>query len=110
MNKMMNFFGPSKKELKKRVAELDAENKVLYDELDGVAKAFPFDIGQVVYDVALKNAQGRYTKTNPSREHSTIAAVEVNEKNYFGLVKRLNNCDVFLSQEDADSYLDHVCK
>ena len=107
---MMNFFGPSKKEFKKRICELEAENALLYTELDSMTEAFPFDMGQAVYDVALKNAQGRYTKTKPSREHSTITAVEVNEKNYFGLVKRLNNCDVFLSQEDAESYLDRVCK
>jgi hypothetical protein len=71
---------------------------------------FPLDRCQVVYDVGLKNAQGRYTETKPAREHCTITEVEVNEKNYFGLVKRLKNCDVFLSQEDAESYLDSVCK
>lgn len=109
----MKIFGinfTTKKDLKKRVAELEVENEILYEELDGVAETFPFDIGQVVYDVALKNAQGRYTTTKPSREYSTITAVEVNEKNYFNLVKRLNNCDVFFNQEDAESYLDHVCK
>jgi len=109
----MKIFGinfTTKKDLKKRVTELEAENEILYGELDGVAEDFPFDMGQIVYDVALKNAQGRYTKTKPSREHCTITAVEVNEKNYFGLVKRLNNNDVFFSQEDAESYLDHVCK
>ena len=109
----MNIFGiksVSKKELKKRVAVLEAENEALYSELDGVAKDFPFDMGQKVYDIALKNNKGRYTKTKPSREYSTITEVEVTEKNYFSLVKRLNNCDVFLSQEDAESYLDHVCK
>jgi len=109
----MKIFGinfTTKKELKQRVAALETENEILYGELDGVAEDFPFDLGQKVYDVALKNAQGRYTKTKPSREHSTITEVEVNEKNYFGLVKRLNNNDVFFSQEDAESYLDHVCK
>jgi hypothetical protein len=109
----MKIFGinfTTKKELKKQVAELKTENEILYAELDGVAEDFPFDMGQKVYDVALKNAQGRYTKTKPSREHCTITEVEVNEKNYFGLVKRLNNNDVFFNQEDAESYLDHVCK
>lgn len=109
----MKIFGKNfttKKELKQRVAALEVENEILYDELDGVAEDFPFDMGQRVYDIALKNDKGRYTRTKPSREYSTITEVEVNEKNYFSLVKRLKNCDVFLSQEDAESYLDHVCK
>lgn len=109
----MKIFGiesVTKKELKQRVAALEVENEILYKELDAVATAFPFELGQVVYDVALKNAQGRYTKTKPSREHCTITEVEVTEKNYFSLVKRLNNNDVFFYQEDAEAYLDHVCK
>ena len=108
--KIFGFNFETKKELRQRVAALEVENEILYDELDGVAADFPFDLGQRVYDVALKNAQGRYTKTKPSREHCTITEIEVNEKNYFGLVKRLNNNDVFYSQEDAESYLDRVCK
>lgn len=109
----MKIFGinfTTKKDLKKRVTELEAENEILCGELDGVAVDFPFDLGQVVYDVALKNAQGRYTKTKPSREHCTITEVEVNEKNYFSLKKRLENNDVFFEYEDAEQYLDSVCK
>jgi hypothetical protein len=109
----MKIFGiefTTKKELRQQNVELMIEIEELLDELRDLEGMFPFDLGQVVYDVALKNAQGRYTKTKPSREHCTITAVEVNEKNYFGLVKRLNNNDVFFSQEDAESYLDHVCK
>lgn len=116
----MKIFGikfTTKKELKEANFELCLTAKELEGELDQVEEklelkqeAFPFDMGQKVYDVALKNAQGRYTKTKPSREHSTITEVEVNEKNYFGLVKRLNNNDVFFNQEDAESYLDKVCK
>lgn len=102
----MKIFGinfESKKRLKKQIA-------TLMDELDRKIEAFPFDIGQTVYDVALKNAQGRYTKTKPSREYSTITAVVVDEKNYFGLVKRLNRNDVFFSNEAAEAFLEHVCK
>jgi hypothetical protein len=116
----MTIFGlniTTKKKQLARIAEHDAEVEALkteiedlQDELDTLGVAFPFDIGQKVYDVALKNAQGRYTKTKPSREHCTITEVEVNEKNYFGLVKRLNNNDVFFNQEDAEAYLDSVCK
>ena len=109
----MKIFGINfitTKELKQRLAALEAENDILYDELDTIAEAFPFDIGQEVYDVALKNAQGRYTKTKPSREHSTITVVEVNEKNYFSLKKRLENNEVFYEYEEAETYLDSVCK
>jgi hypothetical protein len=109
----MKIFGTdfvTKKELKARNVELMREIEDLTDELNDVNGSFPFDLGQVVYDVALKNAQGRYTKTKPSREHCTITEVEVNEKNYFSLVRRLNNKDVFFSLKDAESYLDHVCK
>jgi hypothetical protein len=109
----MKIFGinfTTKKELKEQNVELMVVIKDLVDELNDLKESFPFDMGQKVYDVALKNAQGRYTKTKPSREHCTITEVEVNEKNYFSLLKRLNNNDVFFSQEDAESYLDSVCK
>ena len=109
----MKIFGinfTTKKELKAINANLMNEVEELLNELDIVNESFPFDLGQVVYDVALKNAQGRYTKTKPSIEHCTITEVTVNEKNYFGLVKRLNNNDVFYEREDAEEYLKSVCE
>ncbi len=101
----MNIFGmnfTTKKELK-------AINAELMDELDRKLEDFPFELGQVVYDVALKNAKGRYTKTHPSFEHSTITEVVVDEKNYFNLVKRLNNSDVFFDRETAETWLKYIC-
>jgi hypothetical protein len=109
----MKIFGiefETKRDLRKHNTELMIEIEELLDELRDLEDMFPFDLGQVVYDVALKNAQGRYTKTKPAREYSTITEVEVNEKNYFNLKKRFENNDVFFSYEDAESYLDHVCK
>ena len=110
----MKIFGinfTTKKDLKKRITELEAKNELLcVESAKTISENFPFDLGQVVYDIALKNVQGRYTKTKPSREHSTITEVEVTEKNYFRLVKRFNNNDVFFSQEDAESYLDYICE
>ena len=82
----------------------------LGDELADLREQFPFDLGQVVYDVALKNAQGRYTKTKPSPEHSTITEVTVDEKNYFKLVDRLKREDVFFSREDAEEFIKAICK
>jgi hypothetical protein len=116
----MKIFGinfETKKELKHRVSvlELDldvceGELEACEDELKHMKQQFPFDLCQVVYDVALKNAQGRYTKTKPSLEHSTITEVTVDEKNYFKLVERLRRNDVFFDRESAESYLKSICK
>ena len=92
----MSIFGNSKKDLRA--------------ELDVMKDMFPFILGQTVYDVALKNDKGRYTKTNPSTEYSTITEVMVDEKNYFNLVKRYRGQDVFVNYDDAVDYLDSVCK
>ena len=101
----MKIFGitfTTKKELK----EINAS---LMDQLDAMVETFPFELGQTVYDVALKNAQGRYTKTKPSFEHSTISEVTVDTKNYFKLVDRFNRKDVHLTLSDAEAYLKTVC-
>jgi hypothetical protein len=109
----MNIFGfefTTKKELKAENVELMSDIEQLLDELQDMRETFPFYIGQVVYDVALKNAQGRYTKMHPHIDYCTITEVEVNEKNYFSLVKRFRNHDVFDNRETAEEYLKSVCK
>ncbi len=123
----MKIFGinfETKKELRAKNEELSKKNSELIgrvtcladdldlsnDELHYMQCMFPFELEQVVFDVALKNSQGRYTKKNPSFEHSTITEVTVNEKNYFSLVKRLKNNDVFYTKKDAEEYLKSVCK
>ncbi len=82
----------------------------LHDELEAMRKTFPFMLGQVVYDVALKNNKGKYTKTKPSLEYSTITEVIVTEKNYFTLVGRLGRNDVFFERKAAEDYLNSICK
>jgi hypothetical protein len=102
----MKIFGKkfvTKKQLKEKVAALEAANT-------GMLEAFPFKLGQVVYDLQLKNESGRYTKKNASMEHSVINEVVVSEKNYFSLVTRYRKHDVFMTYADADSYLTSVCK
>jgi hypothetical protein len=109
----MKIFGinfVTKKELKNENFELQMSVKELEGELAQMQEKYPLDLGQVVYDVALKNAQGRYTKVKPSLEHSTITAVVVDEKNYFKLVKRMANKDVFVSEASAKAYLESICK
>jgi hypothetical protein len=116
----MKIFGinfTTKKELEQVVSvlrydldECEAELEERTEELVELRKAFPLDIDQVVYDVALKNDKGRYTKTRPSLEYSTITAVTVTEKNYFSLVNRYKNNDVFTSEAAAKTYLNSICK
>lgn len=116
----MKIFGinfTSKKELKTAVGvfsdaleECEEELEARTEELVDLRNTFPFDLDQVVYDVALKNDKGRYTKTRPSLEYSTITAVSVTEKNYFSLVNRYKNNDVFTSEEAAKQYLRSICK
>lgn len=109
----MKIFGinfVTKKELKNENFELQMSVKELEGELAQIQEKYPLDLGQVVYDVALKNAQGRYTKAKPSLEHCTITEVVVDEKNYFKLVKRMANKDVFMSMESAKKHLESICK
>lgn len=123
----MKIFGitiETKKELRAKNEALTEKNSELIgrmtcladdldlanDECNYLRHMFPFDLEQVVFDVALKNVQGRYTKKNPSFEHSTITEVVVTEKNYFSLVKRLKNNDVFFTRDAAIKYLTSVCK
>jgi hypothetical protein len=116
----MNIFGLTITTKKKQLAHIakhdeevqELKNEIinLNDEFMDLREQFPFDLGQVVYDVALKNAQGKYTKTKPSFEHSTITEVTVDEKNYFKLVARFNRNDVFYFREDAEDYLKSICE
>lgn len=89
--------------------ELKAINIVLQGQLNSLLETFPFKLGQTVYDVSLKNAQGRYTKTKPSLEHSIISPVVVDTKNYFKLVERYERNDVHITAEAAETYLKSVC-
>ena len=97
-------------ELKAKITEL--EDKLAEDEevIEAAFEAFPLVLGQTVYDVALKNAKGRYTRVNPVLEYCTITEVVVDIKNYFGLVERLRRNDVFYTREEAEEHLKSVCK
>jgi hypothetical protein len=109
----MKIFGinfETKKELKEARSALELDLESCEDELAYMKKTFPFELGQEVYDVALKNAQGRYTKLKPSLEHSTITEVIVDENNYFRLVNRFKRNDVFSSREAAENFLKSICK
>ena len=101
----MKIFGKeivTKKQLKEKIATLEAANANLLE-------AFPFELGQVVYDIQLRNETGKYTRSSASLEHSRINEVEVTKKNYFGLVDRYKNNDVFFELQEANDYLVRVC-
>ena len=109
----MKIFGitfETKKELKEQILDLQMTVKELEGEIAMRDEKYPLELGETVYDVALKNAQGKYTKTKPSFEHCTITPVMVDEKNYFKLVARMRNNDVFLSEAAAKKYLETICK
>ena len=115
----MKIFGiefKTRKELKSTIANLEVDVLTARDEcgvvrgrLDEMRCMFPFDLGQTVYDVQLRNENGRYAKKNASLEHSLINEVTVDAKNYFGLVERLKRNDVFFSYDDAKEFLESVC-
>lgn len=109
----MKIFGinfVTKKELKEQILDLQMTVKELEGEIAMRDEKYPLELGETVYDVALKNAQGKYTKTKPSIEHCIVTPVTVDEKNYFKLVARMRNNDVFLSEAAAKTYLESICK
>jgi hypothetical protein len=94
--KIFGFNFTTKKELKK--------------ELAFMKNVFPFEMGQTVYDIVLKDSKGRYSKKDPSFDHCEINEVVVSEKNYFSLVTRLITFDVFKNYDDAVTYIKSICK
>ena len=115
--KIFGFNFTTKSELKNTIASLENKVRDFADRIEkqesiitNMLDAFPFYLGQTVYDIALKNSKGRYARTNPSLEHSTITPVVVDEKNYFSLVNRYRRNDVFENQKDAEAYLKSICK
>lgn len=111
----MGWF-TTKKDLKKQIEELiEQNNKIAHDadellnELNYRRDSFPFKLGDTVFDVQLRSDKGRFTKTKASREHSLINEVIVDKKNYFNLVDRYNNSDVFFTRARAEKYLNEVC-
>ena len=113
----------SKKKLKQENEYLQSQldrGVVLYNEAMGelvelsklvetYRAKYPFEMGQVVYDVQLRSDKGRFTKTKACREYSIVNEVVVDKKNYFNLVERLANKDVFLTLEAAEAHLKEVC-
>ena len=115
----MKIFGiniQTKKELRTRISELEAQNNQvrkynedIVDAYEMLKACYPLDIGATMYDVQLRGEDGKYTKTKASREHSLINEVIVTEANYFTLKKRMLKNDVFFTLDHAKKYLDEIC-
>lgn len=114
--KFLWFNIETKKELRAKNAILekdldDAETEVeeLVQELAHYKTTFPLTLGDTVYDIQLRNANGRFAKKNASRQHSYYNKVVVTKSNYFSLVDRFLKKDVFTDEAEANKYLDEVC-
>ena len=114
--KFLWFNVETKKELRARISELEAQNTQIRKYNEDIADAYemlkatyPLDIGATMYDVQLRGEDGKYTRTKASREHSLINEVEVTEANYFKLRKRMFDEDVFYTFDQAKKHLDEVC-
>ena len=113
----------TKKKLKEELAHAEEQlsrgsylyHEVMTSYLDAdkmlkcMKEKFPFELGQTVYQLELRNSKGRFTKTKASREHSTINEVVVDKKNYFTLVDKIASGDVFTTLEDAEKHIAEVC-
>ena len=115
--KILGINFETKRELREKISDLEdmlleyiEGIDDLEEALDDMLAMYPFDIGMIVYDIQLRGENGRYTKTKPSLAHSIINEVVVDEKNYFKLRKRMEKNDVFMLREEAEAYLQKVCK
>lgn len=109
LNKKIQELEEKQSTTEKLLEEVKKHDKYLEFKLSEYNEKFPFELGQTVYDLQLRSASGRFTKSKPSREHSIINEVVVDKKNYFKLVDRFYSNDVFKRLIDAESYLEAVC-
>ena len=91
------------KEYKKQVEDTFAE-------LEKSKKLFKVGVGETVYDITLKDKNGKFTLKRPCLETSTIKAVEVTEGNFFDIIRRIEKKDVFHDEERARKHLEKLCE
>ena len=104
------------KSKKKQIAELINENtelrtinNELADALEDMLSRYPLNIGEEVYELKLKSAKGRFTKTKASLKYSTVETIVVDTRNYFNLVEKLNNNELYVEREAAEVALKSIC-
>lgn len=91
------------KEYKKQVEDT-------FTELEKSKKLFKVGVGETVYDITLKDKNGKFTLKRPCLETSTIKAVEVTEGNFFDIIRRIEKKDVFHDKERAKKHLEKLCE
>ena len=96
-------------EVKKENSKIREYNKQIADKCEHIMKLYPINIGDTLYEVCLKNDKGRFTKTKPCKEYSSVEELTVDTKNYFKLVEKFNNNEIFFVKKDAQKYLDSLC-
>lgn len=96
-------------ELAENYETIVSHNNELADMVEVYMEKYPLELGQTVYDVQLRSALGRYTKTKAVFEFSSIKEVVVDKKNYFRLVERYAANEVFIDRVEAERYLESVC-
>lgn len=88
---------------------LEAVLSEFIEKLNMYKKKYPFELGQTVYEVQLRNSKGRFTKTKGSREYSSVIEIVVDARNYFKLAEKFNTADVFTDYTVAQNYLLNIC-
>lgn len=81
-----------------------------FAELEKSKKLFKVGVGETVYDITLKDKNGKFTLKRPCLETSTIKAVEVTEGNFFDIIRRIEKKDVFHDKERARKHLEKLCE
>lgn len=81
-----------------------------FAELEKSKKLFKVGVGETVYDITLKDKNGKFTLKRPCLETSTIKAVEVTEGNFFDIIRRIERKDVFHDEERARKHLEKLCE
>lgn len=85
-------------------------NHELSETLEQYKATFPFMLNDTVYELELRSAKGRFTKTKPSIDQSKIVEHVVDTKNYFNLVKKYEEKLLFKTLEGAEDTLREVCE
>lgn len=81
-----------------------------FAELEKSKKLFKVGVGETVYDITLKDKNGKFTLKRPCLETSTIKAVEVTEGNFFDIIRRIEKKDVFHDEGRARKHLEKLCE
>lgn len=81
-----------------------------FETLAKQKRLFPVGIGDVVYDITLKDKEGKFTTEKPCLETSAVKPVKVTEGNFFDIIRRIEKKDVFFDEERAKKHVRKLCE